>query len=156
MSQKLADWIGKKRIYNNNFTDIDKDIIRWEVLAINNKQHLKVRFIYTNSENRQGIRLAIDSGKGTLTTNGVTGRAFDLWEDECPKEFEVECISDEGLISIYNMFEKKDWTGRNNVYSQMDYSGMILEKYGNIYRYNCNNAKLQDEFDRLIFEVELL
>ena len=156
MSQKLPDWLGRKRIYNNNFGDVEKKIIRWEVLSINNKQHLKVRFICTNSENRQGIRIAIDAGKGTLITNGVTGRAFDLWEDECPKEFEIECISDEGLISIYNMFEKKDWTGRNNIYSQMDYSGMILEQNGNIYRYKCNNAELQDDFDKLIFEIELL
>ena len=156
MSQKLPDWFGKKRIYNNNFADIEKEIIRWEVLAINNKQHLKVRFICANSENRQGIRIAIDAGKGMLITNGVTGRSFDLWKDECPKEFEIECISDEGLISIYNMFEKKDWTGRNNIYSQMDYSGMILEQNGNIYRYKCNNAELQDDFDKLVFEIELL
>ena len=54
------------------------------------------------------------------------------------------------------MFEKKDWTGRNNIYSQMDYSGMILEQNGNIYRYKCNNAELQDDFDKLVFEIELL
>lgn len=156
MGKKLPDWLGKKRIYNKNFTDVEEDIILWEVLAINNKQHIKVRFISVNSENRQGIRVAIDTGKGMLITNGVTGKAFVLWVDECPKEFEIECTSDEGYLSVYNIFEQKDWTGRNNTYSQMDYSGMILEKKENIYRYKCNNAELIDDFDKLVFEIELL
>ena len=156
MSQKLPEWLGKKRIYNKNFVDIEKEIIKWDVLSINDKQHIKVRFLSVNSENRQGIRIAIDAGKGMLITNGVTARAFKLWEDECPKEFEIECISDEGFISVYNIFEKIDWTGMKNVYSQMYYSGMILEKKGNVYQYKCNNAQLMDDFDKLVFEIEIL
>ena len=92
MSQKLPEWLGKKRIINHHFENIDCNIIRWEVLSINPKQRLKVKFIGTRSEYRQGIRIAIDSGKGKLTLNGVSGREFILWEDKCPKEFEIECI----------------------------------------------------------------
>ncbi len=155
MSQKLPDWLGKKRIYNRNFEDVEKEIIRWEVLSINNKQHLKIRFISVNSENRQGIRLAIDAGNGTLTTNDITGRAFELWEDECPKEFEIECSSDEGYLSVYNIFER-DEQGIMRRNSQMAYSGMILEQKGNIYRYYCNDTGKNTDFDKLVFEIELL
>jgi hypothetical protein len=155
MGKKLPDWLGKKRIYNKNFTDVEEDIILWEVLAINNKQHIKVRFISVNSENRQGIRIAIYAGKGTLITNGVTGKAFDLWVDECPKEFEMECTSDEGYLSIYNIFERNQ-QGIMRRNSQMAYSGMILENKGNIYRYSCNDTGKNTDFDKLVFEIELL
>lgn len=156
MNKKLPTWFGTKRLYNENFENYECKIILWEVLPIHSRQPLKVRFISSNSENRQGIRIAIDAGKGNLTLNGVSGREFELWEDECPREFEMECSSDEGYLSIYNIFEELNWTGNRCRYSQMAYSGMILEQNGNIYRYKCNNAELQDDFDKLIFEIELL
>lgn len=155
MSQKLPNWLGKKRIYNKNFEDFKCEIIRWEVLSIHNKQRLKVRFISVNSENRQGIRIAIDTGKGTLTTNGVSGRAFELWEDECPKEIEMECNSDEGYLSVYNIFARVE-NGISQRNSQMAFSGMILEQKGNIYRYRCNDTGRNTNFDKLVFEIELL
>ena len=155
MSQKLPNWIGKTRTYNNEFGDVEREIIKWEVLSIQKKQLVKVRFISVNSDNRQGIRIAIDAGKGTLTTNGVSGRAFELWEDECPKEFEIECSSDEGYLSVYNIFERNE-LGSMKKYSQMDYSGMILEQNGNIYRYRCNDTGRNTNFDKLVFEIELL
>ncbi|MBQ2465327.1 MAG: hypothetical protein II507_10145 [Treponema sp.] len=155
MGQKLPDWLGKRRTYNSNFGDVEKEIIKWEVLSIQKKQLVKVRFISVNSENRQGIRIAIDAGKGTLTINGVSGRAFELWEDECPKEFEIECSSDEGYLSVYNIFERNE-QGLMRKYSQMDFSGMILEQSGNIYRYSCNDTGRNTNFDKLVFEIELL
>ena len=153
MSQMLPNWLGKKRTYNRNF--IDKEIIKWDVLDISSKQRLKVKFISVNSENRQGIRVAIDAGKGILTLNGVLGQEFYLWEDECPQEFEIECDSDEGFLSVYNVFERNEH-GIMRRHSQMDYSGMILERNGNIYRYKCNDTGKNTNFDKLIFEIELL
>ncbi|MBQ1670171.1 MAG: hypothetical protein IKQ23_07675 [Treponema sp.] len=155
MGQKLPDWLGKRRTYNSNFGDVEKEIIKWEVLSIQKKQLVKVRFISVNSENRQGIRIAIDAGKGTLTINGVSGRAFELWEEDCPKEFEIECSSDEGYLSVYNIFERNE-QGLMRKYSQMDFSGMILEQSGNIYRYSCNDTGRNTNFDKLVFEIELL
>ena len=155
MGQKLPDWLGKRRTYNSNFGDVEKEIIKWEVLSIQKKQLVKVRFISVNSENRQGIRIAIDAGKGTLTINGVSGRAFELWEEDCPKEFEIECSSDEGYLSVYNIFERNE-QGLMRKYSQMDFSGMILEQSGNIYRYSCNDTGRNTNSDKLVFEIELL
>ena len=155
MSQKLPDWLGKKRTYNRNFGDIDKEIIKWEVLSVHNRQRIKVRFISSNSENRQGIRIAIDVGKGNLTINGELGTEFVLWEDTCPKECEVECLSDEGYLSVYNVFERNE-QGIMRRNSQMAYSGMILEQKGNIYRYYCNDTGKKTDFDKLVFEIELL
>jgi hypothetical protein len=154
--QAIPDWVGKKRIMNTFFVGRKDEVIKWEVLTIKSKQLIKVRFISVNSDNRQGIRLAIDAGEGKLTINGLSGKCFELWKDECPYETEIECFSDEGFLSVYNIFEKQSWTGRKEKYSQMDYSGMILEKKDNIYRYRCNNATLESEFEEMVFEIELL
>lgn len=156
MNNKLPEWIGKKRIINRNFEDYDGEVIKWEVLSVKSEQRIKVRFVSANSENRQGIRLAIDAGQGELSLNGVSGKAFELWDDECPKEVEIECDSDEGYLSVYNIFEELDWSGSKKRYSQMEYSGMILEQVDNLYRYSCNNAERNSEFDKLVFEIELV
>ena len=155
MNKKLPAWFGTKRLYNENFENHECAIILWEVLPIHNRQRLKVRFINSNSENRQGIRIAIDVGKGNLTINGELGTEFVLWEDTCPKECEVECLSDEGYLSVYNIFERNE-QGIMRRNSQMAYSGMILEQKGNIYRYYCNDTGKNTDFDKLVFEIELL
>lgn len=151
----MAD-IGKRRLLNKNFEGRTEEIIHWEVLRIKPDQKIKVRFISVYSPNRQGIRIAIDEGEGELTANGVSGKAFDLWEDNSPKEFEIECRSDEGYLSIYNIFEKLSWTGKTERYSLMDFSGMILEQNGNVYRYRCNDTGMDTDFNKLVFEIELL
>ena len=119
-------------------------------------QRIKVRFVSADSPNRQGIRIAIDAGEGELITNGVSCKAFDLWEDNSPREFEIECHSEEGYLSIYNIFEKLSWTGKPERYSLMDFSGMILEQNGNVYRYRCNDTGMDTDFNKLVFEIELL
>ena len=156
MGQKLPDWLGKRRIINKNFEDRNEEIIRWEVLEIPCNQRIKVRFISTASSNRQGIRIAIDAGDGELTVNGVSSKAFDLWEDNSPREFEIDCHSEEGYLSVYNIFERLSWTGKCERCSQMDYSGMILEQNNNIYRYRCNDTGKDTDFEKLVFEIELL
>ena len=156
MNKKLPDYFGKERLYNNHFEELNEKVILWESLPIQSKQRIIVRFLSVNSDNRQGIRIAIDAGKGSLTLNGASARQFFLWENECPKEFEIECESDEGYLSIYNIFERMDWAGVMRRCSQFSYSGMLLEQSGNIYRYSCNNATLDSKFDELVFEIELL
>lgn len=155
MNKKLPESFGKKRIINTCFDNATTEIIKREVLPVNHEQHIKVRFLKADSENRQGIVAAIYASEGMLSVNGVTGRVFELWADECPPEFEIVCNSDEGFLSIYNIFEENSWSGKRTV-SQMDFSGMILEQKGNVYKYSCNNARLNQDFDKLIFELELL
>ena len=61
MNKKLPDSFGKKRIINRNFEDREEEIIRWEVLPVEKDQRIRVRFVSANSDNRQGIRVAIDA-----------------------------------------------------------------------------------------------
>lgn len=156
MRRKLPEWLGRERIYNPYFAESGLEVIKWDVLRIQKKQKVSVRFISKKSEHRYAISMSIDVGKGNLTTNGVSGKSFALWEDHSPRQFEVVCYSEEGYLSIYHIVEKKDVRGIAQRYSQMDYSGMLLEQRGNIYRYSCNDATLDSLFDRFVFEIELL
>ncbi len=152
MPIKLPDDFAKKRLYNHNLSDIRDDIILWEVLRVKPKQDIKIRFLEKNSKYDQGIRLAIDVGKGELVINGKSGRDFYLWENNAPAEINVKCVSEEGYLSIYPVYEWPPF----GVQSQTGYSGMLLEQNGNIYTYYCNDAVKDSDFNALVFEIKLL
>ena len=77
-----------------------------------------------------------------------------LWEDTAQKCVLVKCISEEGVLSIYNVFDLgKERGGRR---SQMDSCGMLVERKENTIVYKCNDVGFQSDFDKLIFEIELL
>ena len=121
----------------------------WDVIEINNEQSLKIRFISKNSKNRQGIRLAIDAGDGHIEVNRISSKGVELWEDTAPKEFTCKCFTNEGLLSVYNIWDKGK--GRQ---SQLLTSGMLVEIKGNTYTYNCNDYGYDTNFDKLIFSIE--
>lgn len=145
--------IGKKRIYNTNFENIE-NVVQWEVLNIKNEQEFHLKFVSTNSKYRQGIRLAIDAGDGYIEINNIRSKELYLWEDTAQKCVLVKCISEEGVLSIYNVFDLgKERGGRR---SQMDSCGMLVERKENTIVYKCNDVGFQSDFDKLIFEIELL
>lgn len=145
--------IGKKRIYNTNFENIE-NVVHWEVINIKNEQEFHLKFVSTNSKYRQGIRLAIDAGDGYIEINNIRSKEFYLWEDTAPQCVLVKSISEEGMLSIYNVFDLgKERGGRR---SQMDSCGMLVERKENTIVYKCNDVGFQSDFDKLIFEIELL
>lgn len=145
--------VGRKRFYNPYFENV-KDVIQWEVVSIKNEQDLDLEFISTNSEYRQGIRLAIDAGEGYLECNGIRSREFTIWEDTAPQKTHIKCISEEGLLSVYNKFDAGK--GNGGVQSQLDFFGMLVEYKDNIITFRCNEGTFQSDFDKLIFQIELL
>lgn len=145
--------IGRKRIYNTIFENID-NVVHWEVLNVKSEQEFYLKFISTNSKYRQGIRLAIDAGDGYIEINNIRSKELYLWEDTVPQCVHVKCISEEGVLSIYNVFDLgKERGGRR---SQMDSCGMLVERKENTIVYKCNDVGFQSDFDKLIFEIELL
>lgn len=146
--------IGRKRIYNTIFENY-KNVVHWEVLNIKNQQEFILKFVSTNSKYRQGIRLAIDVGEGYIETNDIRSKEMYLWEETVPQQqIHVNCVSEEGLLSIYNVFDLgKERGGRR---SQVDSCGMIVKQNANVYRYLCNDVGFETNFDKLIFEIELL
>lgn len=148
--------IGRERFYNSNKFEKAKGVILWEVLKIQHEQEFNLRIISTNSKYRQGIRLAIDAGEGYIEINDIKAKELYLWEDTIPEVAHVKCVSDLGLLSIYNVYYVESDMGLTGVLSQLDSSGMLLEHSENVYVYRCNDEGFKDEFNKLVFEIEIL
>lgn len=147
--------IGRERIYNKEFEKKGyKSVIKWEVLEIKKEQEIFLEFINTHSKYKQGIRLAIDVGEGYIEVNGIQAKGVQLWEDTCPKIVKIKCVSSEGKLSIYNIFDVG--VERGGIKSQVDTSGMLLEEYGDYKVYKCNDFGFETQFNRLEFRVQLL
>ena len=146
--------LGRKRIYNKNFHDIDQEVVLWDVLDINNSEDILFRFIYTNSQYKQGVRLAIDVGEGYLEINGIQSKGMHLWEDTCLGEVKIHCESSEGKLSVYKIFNLGLTNPQGGVRSQVASCGMLVEQRNNVYVYHCNDAGFQTNFDKLVFEIE--
>ena len=145
------DKIGRKRLYNTR--DFSReDVVRWDVLNIKPEQEINLEFISTNSKLRQGVRMAVDAGEGYLEVNGIKAKGMQLWKYNSPKVVKIKCVSDTGLLSVYNIFEDED--GSTN--SQMYKSGMLIEEQGNKLIYRCNDYGDEGDFDSLVFQIELL
>ena len=148
---KLKD-IGKQRLYNDSFEGYD-NVVHWEVLKIKHEQEMEVEFISTNSKYLQGIRLAVDVGEGYIEGNGVKASEIYLWEDTASKITTLKCVSEEGLLSVYNAFYEGPGTGGSS--SQMDSCGMLVEEKDNTFTYRCNDEDFVTDFDKLVFRITL-
>lgn len=146
---------GRERIYNKEFEKKgSKPVIRWEVLEIEKEQDIYFEFIKTNSKYKQGVRFAIDVGEGYIEVNDIQAKGIQLWEDTCPGRIKLRCVSSEGKLSIYNIFDVG--VERGGVKSQVDSSGMLVEECDGYKIYKCNDAGFETSFDKLVFRIELL
>ena len=140
--------VGKIRLYCKGFEGRE-EIISWDIQKIKKKQIIKITFIQKKSYFKQGIRLAVDSGRGLVEVNGQKGKTINLWQETAPYEVICKCISDEGLISVYNIFDMGK--GRRSLGFT---SGMLLEQKGEKTIYHCNDWGIDTNFDKLIFSFE--
>ena len=148
---KLKD-VGKQRLYNRHFKEYGNAVL-WEVLKIKHEQEMEVEFVSTNSKYLQGIRFAIDVGEGYIEVDGEKSRQRWLWEDTAPKITTLKCVSEEGLLSVYNAFYEGPGTGGSS--SQMDSCAMLVEEKDNTYTYRCNDEGFVTDFDKLVFRITL-
>jgi hypothetical protein len=139
---------GKQRIYNDTWKERGRsDVVMWDVLAIRNKETLRLVFESKNSPWRQGVWLKTD--RGTII-NGTHCPSAVLWIDTAPREVIIECQTTDGLLSVYNKWDR----GRGFGESQMATSGMLIEELPNGRRYRCNDIGFDDTFDKLVFRIE--
>lgn len=152
--EKMKYIFGKERIYNDEYAKMGyESVVRWDVLDIKKEQELYFEFINTNSEYKQGVRLAVDVGEGYIEVNGVRAKAIRLWEDTCLGKVKIRCISSEGKLSVYNIFDAGP--KRGGVKTQVDSSGMLVEKKEECFYYKCNDAGFNTDFNSLEFMIKL-
>jgi hypothetical protein len=123
----------------------------WDKFPLKDKsQRLKVVFESTDSEWRQGISLKTDKG---IEVNGrLFKKSIGLWEDTAPKEVEIICKSKRGELEVVNVWD----CGDGVIESGHNGAAMIVEQLPNGRRYRCNDGHPDDDFDDLIFRIEVV
>ena len=150
--------IGKQRIYNSVYENKGiTNVIKWEVIPIAPNEELRIRILSTNSNNIQGLRIAAE--KNYILKLG-TERKNDywIWENNVGSREIVFTTEKTTNVSIYNVCQtpSSDFSPYGEVLSQMDYSGMIVEKKDeNTCIYRCNDLRFSIEFCSLVFELKV-
>ncbi len=118
-------------------------------VSIGDGADVRIRFEHISAKWKQGIN---------LTTTGhfvVNGDRFDksivLWQDTAPVTSEFRVNSSDGLLSVKNVWDMGDgvmqsWHGGG---------AMIVEGDAESRRYLCNDGEFDDDFDDLIFTLEI-
>jgi len=147
MEQKSA--IGRVRIYNSAFKERGREgVVMWDVLPIQDGERIKVIFESASSPWQQGVWLQTDKG---LEVDGLHCASVELWMNTAPQEVICECFTDDGFLSVYNIWDSGRGYGTE---SQAWSSGMLIEESLNGRRYHCNDIGFETSFDKLVFRIE--
>lgn len=139
-----------------------KTIKRFYVFDKKGHYKMKFSFVSTNSAHEQAIVFHLDQFRGKLLINGKEQKKpkgrfpqFMFTEKYASRQFEVEVILEEGDIGICNGY----------FHSQMPQicqslvwgCAIIIEELGeNSMRFYCNDGDNDDDFDDLIFDLEIV
>lgn len=136
-----------ERIMSKGFNDKGReDVIKWEVQSIADGQEVKIIFLSKNSPYRQGIWFKTDK---RIEVMGQNFSSIELWEDTAQNELVLKCLTSNGVLSFYNIWDKGE--GKK---SQLYSSGMVCEHQDNKVIYNCNDIGFETSFDKLVFSIE--
>ena len=138
------------RVYSPDF-DRSDNVVLWDILEIREAELMEIEFISINSPYRQGVRIAIDRGEGDISVLNQTHRSIFLWFDTAPRKTRIICRNNEGLVSVYNVFDDGE-----GMHSHLYKSGMKIEEVGEKRIYYCNDFGDTEKFDKLIFSITKL
>lgn len=136
---------GQPFIYNNREVKMSD-----KISMPSNTLRLKITFISTNSEWKQGIvmktkglfEFVVD---GENIPNGIV-----LWEDTAPKEVGLVIKSKSKILFIYNVWD----TGDGTMHYGHNGGALFVEQTNGISIYHCNDGHPDDDFNDLVFKVE--
>ena len=119
-------------------------------LSVSDGQMLKVRFESVNSDWRQGVNLTTD-GSFEVNDQGIKNSIV-LWHDTAPSEVYVKIHSRQGDCLVKNVWD----VGDGVVHSWHNGAAMIVEESQNGRQYKCNDGRADEDFDDLVFSIELV
>lgn len=124
---------------------------------------LRFTFVSTNSRFTQAIVLFFSEDfKGKVYLMGKEQKIpktpfpkMNFWEDTAPRSFDVEVDVEAGQITVCN---GSDPLGTKQICHSLSFGcALINEKLGeDRFRFQCNDHENDDDFDDLIFEMEII
>ena len=135
---------GKPIVYNG------QTIQMVDRLAVVSDQRLRITFESVNSEWRQGICLTTDGS--FLVNRQVVKNSIVLWYDTAPQEVLLQVQTKNGECQIKNVWD----TGDGVMHSWHNGAAMVVGEITSGRRYQCNDGRPDDNFDDLVFRIEIL
>jgi hypothetical protein len=122
-----------------------------DAISIDGCEVFELTIISTNSVWRQGLKLEFN---GLFRINGKSrGSAINIWSDTAPKIIRFEVQSEVPTpLYVRNIWD----VGDGVVHSWHAGAAMIVEKECKVRIYRCNDGKIDDDFDDIIFKLEQL
>lgn len=122
---------------------------------------INFKFIQSNSKHKQAIAVYFLDFIGQCYESGDEVKLpktrfphLVFWEDTAPKEIHMKINIEKGCVLICN---GSDLLGNKQICRAM-YAGcavFIEELDHNKFRFHCNDHEIDDDFDDLIFDVEI-
>jgi hypothetical protein len=127
-----------------------REVVLIEGLEVSRGSLFKISFVSWTDKRRQGIWFGTH---GLIDIPGTTepDDQIQVWADTAPPEFQIEVLETDGLLRFYNVWDKG-----MGPRSLVDYSGMIVEREGNVSTYRCQDFGREPHFSSLEFTVETL
>lgn len=132
-----------------------KNVLLFDKLDVPEKGKMLLKFLESDSEWKQGVRIGDMSPNTDLQLNvaGQKAPGMQLWKDTCPPVVEIDFIAPKKTITVYNIWD----TGNGQSRSQLMGAGMHLEDDDEKQRvYNCNDGHPETTFSHLKFSLEIV
>jgi hypothetical protein len=111
---------------------------------------LQVVMLSYKKQWRQGVHV---STSGSLVVNDRTVKnAIVLWTDTAPQTISIKVASTDGVCRVKNVWD----TGNGTIQSWHNGAAMVVDSASKVRRYECNDGHPNDDFDDLIFTIEIL
>ena len=119
-------------------------------LSMADGQTLKVTFEGVDSDWRQGVGL--DTDGSFEVNNQIIKKSIVLWQDTAPREILLKVHTSKGECRVKNVWD----VGDGVIHSWHNGAAMVVEELPNGKRYRCNDGRADDDFDDLLFSIELV
>lgn len=118
-------------------------------LPIGKTQTIDVTFEAVNSDWRQGVHL---STVGSFDVDGQKIKsALVLWQDTAPRDARIVVHSKNGICLVKNVWD----IGDGVMHSWHSGGAMQISDVGERRIYECNDGRNDDDFDDLVFSINL-
>ena len=121
------------------------------------KASLLIEFISTKSEWKQGIVLDTKGVFEFVDDGAKISKGIVLWEHTAPKKVKIAVKSKDKILFIYNVWEVTDHLGNKVMHYGHGGGALYTEQVDETATlYHCNDGHPNDDFDDLVFRVQLL
>jgi hypothetical protein len=117
--------------------------------AVPDGQRIRLTFESVNSEWRQGVYLLSDGG---FEVEGAETKTAVFWSDAAPDVIELSVKTKRGSFVVKNVWD----AGNGVMHSWRGGAAMIVDPTPSGRRYRCNDGQVDDDFDDLVFQIELI